>query len=114
MRVDPFCLFVGLIILLSQAGRAVAQDTPNPLETQANQLYSDAQELKDEESLNSRRSAIEKLVLAVQLYIQIGRKDHATVALTDIGELYRELGEMKKALEYLNNALIVTRGGQSG
>ncbi len=75
----------------------------------AQKEFLEAEKLFGETKPDSRRRAIPKYAQAANLWRELGERDAAALAIYNIGDTHRALGEHAKALEFFNQALALRR-----
>lgn len=71
----------------------------------AEKVYEEAEKLYEQGTKEALTSAIAKYEAALKLYREAGDRAKEAVSLNSIGQVYSELGEQQKGLEYLNQSL---------
>src|SRR6266540_1017266 len=71
-------------------------------------IFREAERLQNG-TLEAKRKSVENYHEALELYRRAGYRYGEAAALNSIGDIYRSLGEMQKALEKLNEALPISQ-----
>lgn len=77
--------------------------------TFAEAVAAEAKALQENQTAESRRSAIKKYEEALAVWNELGDKQKAATVLNDIGSIYRELGDAPRALEHFDRSLILAK-----
>ena len=84
---------------------ALAPPTPADLEhVQADHLFSEAIQLRVQNTAVARAQALEKLTPALEIYERLGRQYEAAMALHSIGLAYLRGGETRRSIPFLERA----------
>jgi CHAT domain-containing protein len=86
-----------------EAGRSAGSDDVARID--AERAMSEAEELLERKSENNNRQAIRKYNDALNLWRELGDQREVGIVLINIGSVYRDLGELKNAANYFNQAL---------
>lgn len=85
-----------------------SQTTPqNAKRLQGQQLLAEGLKLYQQGTAESKQQAIARYTAALKIWQEIGDRNYEVTTLLGIGEVYLELGETKKALDFYNRGLAI-------
>lgn len=94
----------------SSIAQQPASTSQGATRTAAELAFKEGQKLYRRGTAEAKQQAIVKWEEALQLFRVVGARQKQAITLSNIGSVYSELGQQKKALEYFNQSLSIFRG----
>lgn len=82
---------------------------PNSTPADAEKLFQEGKQLYEQGTAESLLQAIAKFEAVLPLYRKLGDRSSEAFTLGHLGKIYSDLGQQKKALDYLNQTLSLRR-----
>jgi CHAT domain-containing protein/Flp pilus assembly protein TadD len=95
-------------------GQQVSQNsTGDPQQSAADAVFKEGMKLYQQGTAESLRAAIAKFEEAARLYSMAGNRGGEAITINNVGMIYSNLGEQKKALGYFKQALSLMRSANN-